>query len=139
MLKLRRSSVTVPENQDTMQPTHNLGLADQKICTLDAKGEITAQQCEVHVRLMVSLAHTGDYHKFLLDLQETSYTGSVVSQYIMAYERAELLGVGRAWKIALLVEPSDHSRDFQTVVAQNAGYNLKQFHSRNQALGWLCE
>ena len=84
-----------------MPPTHNLGLADQKICTLDAKDEITSQQCEVHVRLMVALAHKGDYHKFLLDLQETSYTGSVVSQYIMAYERAELLGVGRAWKIAL--------------------------------------
>jgi hypothetical protein len=122
-----------------MQPTSTTTVNGVKICTFNAVGHITPPQCEEHVRQMVDCAQDRDCCRFLLDLQESTYVGSLASQYNMAYERAGALGLRQSWKIALLVSSADFSHDFQAVTAQNAGYDLKQFNHRETALAWLCE
>lgn len=72
-----------------------------------------------------------------IDLRNTKSNSSVFDKYSFAYKKAEMAGLSRSWRIALLKEEKDTSPDFLETVMLNAGYQFKIFTNEQFALDWL--
>ncbi len=73
----------------------------------------------------------------LLDMRGTTSASSATDKYEFAYKKADVLGVSRRWKIALLRDAGEDSWDFTATVMTNAGYNFQLFEDERKAVDWL--
>jgi hypothetical protein len=78
--------------------------------------------------------------RFLMDLTDSRNVESVTSKYIFAYsDMKNTPGINRNARVALLVNPDDHSHDFILTVAQNSGLNTTMFRDRQAAIEHLLK
>ncbi len=75
--------------------------------------------------------------RVVIDIRNTKSASSIVDKYFYAYKSAELSGLSRSWRIALLKEANDKSADFLETVMINAGYQFKIFTNEKFASDWL--
>jgi len=77
-------------------------------------------------------------HSVLCDLTESINKGRIFELHNFAYEGVKSLPEERLKiRVAILVAPDDHSRDFLETVLQNSGHHVKIFTDREQALRWV--
>jgi hypothetical protein len=76
--------------------------------------------------------------RFLVDLIESSYEGTILDQYEFTYRKTMTEDqYNRYARIAILVNPDDHSHDFIETVGRNAGFNITIFCDRDAAIQHL--
>lgn len=84
------------------------------------------------------LGRTQDIVCYLVDGTLSRNVAPMSDAYNFAYRSMpEIGGLDPRAKVALLVAPHDHSHDFVETVSQNAGYHVKLFRDRAQALAYL--
>jgi hypothetical protein len=76
--------------------------------------------------------------KFLMDLTNAVNDDSTIDQFNFAHvDMPTTDGLNQYAKVAVLVNPDDHSHDFMETVLRNAGVNIRLFHDREEALAFL--
>ncbi|MGD8911005.1 MAG: hypothetical protein PVF13_07355 [Chromatiales bacterium] len=76
--------------------------------------------------------------KFLMDLTDAVNEDSTIDQYAFAHtDIPRTDGLNYFAKVAVLVDPADHSHDFIETVLRNAGFNVLLFHDRKEAMTFL--
>jgi hypothetical protein len=76
--------------------------------------------------------------KYLMDLTKAVNDDSTINQYNFAHVDIPTAdGLNQFAKIAVLVNPADHSHDFMETVLRNTGVNIRLFHEREEALAFL--
>jgi hypothetical protein len=76
--------------------------------------------------------------RFLLDMTESRNVESVTSKYVFAYEDMQNAPeINRRARVALLVNPDDHSHDFIVTVTRNSGLDVTLFTDRQLAIQHL--
>jgi hypothetical protein len=92
-----------------------------------------AQNIESH-----ELGRQKGINRYLVDLTNSHFAGSIVDHYQFAYEELpKEAAIDLLAKVALLVSPQDHSHDFMETVARNSGINLTIFRDRELAIRHL--
>ena len=75
---------------------------------------------------------------YLADVTRAPNTDSVLDQYNFAYQdMRQNEAVDRTARIAILIDPADHSHDFIETVGRNSGLNMKIFTCRQRAIEFL--
>ncbi len=75
---------------------------------------------------------------YLSDLTECRNTDSVIDNYDFAYSDMPAdPGIDRFARVAVLIDPEDHSHDFVETVARNAGLDVTLFRNRDEAIRHL--
>jgi hypothetical protein len=95
--------------------------------------EIAQQLAKEYVKLITS---TG-IKRILNDVRGVPDAMGILNGYEYAYKDVNTLGLPRDIRAAIVADEDDFSHDFQEIVARNAGYILKVFHSFEQAVDWL--
>jgi hypothetical protein len=76
--------------------------------------------------------------KFLMNLTDAVNDDSTIDQYAFAHTDVPTTdGLNHFAKIAVLVDPADHSHDFMETVLRNTGVNIRLFHEREEAMAFL--
>ena len=95
--------------------------------------EIAQQLAKEYVKLITS---TG-IKRILNDVRGVPDVMGIMDGYEYAYKDVENIGFPRDISAAIVADEGDTSHGFQETVANNAGFNLKVFHSFDQAVNWL--
>jgi len=113
---------------------------DGKYIILKHWGEInreltTQRNLEAH-----ALATKLGINRHLVDLTEAKHVDTVTNTYDFAYkDMRSLPGINKNARVAVLVNPDDHSHDFVATVAMNAGQNVTLFRDREAAIQYLLK
>ena len=78
--------------------------------------------------------------RHLVDLVDAKHVDTVANTYKFAYEDMRFLpGINKNARVAVLVNPDDHSHDFVETVTRNAGQNVTLFRDREAAIQHLLK
>jgi len=77
--------------------------------------------------------------RILNDVRGVSDEMGYVNDYEYTYKDVNTLGLPRDIRAAIVADKGDLTHDFQEIVARNAGYSLKVFHSFEEAVDWLMD
>lgn len=88
---------------------------------------------------MMKIASNKNLKKFLFDMRESSNTQSVFDNYYFAYDDIQTFDFPIDSRSAFLVREGDNSHDFITTTFLNAGYTVKLFITKSEAVKWLVE
>jgi len=66
--------------------------------------------------------------RYLVDLTESRNTDTILRNYTFANQDMQNPGIDKNARMALLVNPKDHSFDFIETVLRNAGNDVTLFH-----------
>ena len=95
--------------------------------------EIAQQLAKEYAKIIDS---TG-IKRILNDVRSSSNDMGTLNNYEYAYSVVNSLCLPRSIRAAIVSSEDDDSHDFQETVARNAGFNVKVFHSIEQAAKWL--
>jgi hypothetical protein len=75
--------------------------------------------------------------RYLYDLRNAPNIESVTSNYEFAYKEMPKSPLDANATVALLADPEDRSHDFVETVMRNAGFNVRLFSEKEEAVAWL--
>lgn len=79
-----------------------------------------------------------DIHLYLMDFVDARNVDGILEQYHFAHSDMQHADeIERSATVAVLVTENDHSHDFVETVLQNAGFQVKLFTDREQAIHYL--
>lgn len=111
---------------------------DRKYIILKIIGNISresAMRCNVEAH---GMGKRLGINRFLTDLTESRNVESTFENYKFAYQdMKQNAEIDRHARVAVLVDPEDHSHDFIETVARNSGLNVTLFRDRKQAMDHL--
>lgn len=104
--------------------------------------------CRVHKPVTVALAmafsqaleaasEASGVDRFLTDVRGVPNVSRLAENYNYAHTDMAELGLRRAVRAAVLADPWDRSHEFVETVSRNAGYNVRVFYDRDEAVTWL--
>jgi hypothetical protein len=73
----------------------------------------------------------------LVDVSSVRNVATVHENFNFANYEANQLDFPRHSRVAILVDPDDHSHNFIETVFQNAGYSCRIFQDEDSAIEWL--
>ncbi len=76
--------------------------------------------------------------RYLVDFTECRNTDTVLRNFTFANQDMQSPGIDQTARMALLVNPNDHSFDFIETLLRNAGNDVTLFHDRQLSL-WHLE
>jgi len=101
---------------------------DGKYIILKVNGTINRQLAlQYYLEAHALGAETG-IDRYLVDLTECRNTDTVLRNYTFATQDMQNPGINQLARMALLVNPNDHSFDFIETVLRNAGNDVTLFH-----------
>ena len=87
----------------------------------------------------VALAEQYGLNHYLFDSRGAPNIEDPFLNYDFAYKEMEGFDFPHNSRSALLVDPDDASHNFMETVFLNAGYQVKLFTDKNEAIAWLNE
>jgi hypothetical protein len=110
----------------------------QQYIILTTHGELTNEKAMKQNLEAHALGKKLGIDRFLVDLTDSTYNGTIIGHYQFAYEemKAEPV-IDVTAKVAAVVSPEDHSHDFFETVARNSGMDFTLFRNREQAIRHL--
>jgi hypothetical protein len=85
------------------------------------------------------IGKNNNINRYLCDLRGAPNIESVSQNYDFAYEGASEAGLSRNARSALLTDPDDNTHNFIETLLRNAGFMVKIFVNREEAVAWLEE
>jgi hypothetical protein len=117
---------------------YEVRLADRGTYVMVRPSETTNWQDIVeHLSEATKISSTHNLRSFLIDVRGVESGFSTLEHYQIAHYEGRKLGFEAGSRIAVLVSPGDHSRDFVKTVVQNAGYSCELFDEESAAEDWL--
>jgi len=111
---------------------------DSKYIVVKMKVDMTRKLAKEVTSQAFTLGRDLGISCYLIDLTESKNQESIVGSYKSAYEDlAHLPWQDSLTRAALLVDPEDHSHDFNETVLINAGLKVKLFRDRELAIPYL--
>ena len=111
---------------------------DGKYVVLKYWGELSRKLSIEHVIEAHALGEKLGITQYLVDLTEARNIDSIPELYEYAYKDTKSAsGLNLNARVALLVDPEDHSHDFVETVLRNAGHNVTLFRDRDSAISHL--
>ena len=109
-----------------------------KYITLKIRGRIDQRTMLERIVDTSELAAKLGLDRFLADFTEAQNAGSISDDYKLAnVDTRNNRSINHYSRVALLVAPEDHSYDFLEIASRNAGWNLRLFRDRQEALKFL--
>jgi hypothetical protein len=109
-----------------------------KYITLKIKGRIDRQAMLERIVETSEVAAKRGLDRFLADFTEAQNAGSIADDYeLINVDTRTNPSINPYSRIALLVAPEEYSYDFFEIASQNAGWNLRLFRDRQEALKFL--
>lgn len=102
-------------------------------------GAMTMKTAQAFGKEMLKLARTKDIKRYLTDVREAPNISTTYDNYKFAYEEMDKLGLQRAHRSAILINPDDSSHNFVETTLKNSGFNVRIFHDEDAAIAWLNE
>jgi hypothetical protein len=94
-------------------------------------GEVTRLQALSMNEESHRIARERGVSRILMDMVEARNIESKIENYFFAYEDMKQSAViDKRIRVAMLVDPTDHSHDFIETVSRNSGLNFSLFTSR---------
>ncbi len=113
---------------------------DGKYIILEIRGDITSKEIVERIQEAHKLGDEMKITRHLMDLTEARNIDSVTKIYKFAYtEIRRSPDVNLNARVAVLVDPDDHSHDFSETVIKNAGQNVTFFRDRDSAIRHLLK
>lgn len=113
---------------------------DGKYIILVVKGEINRQIAIPQNQEAHALGKQKGIQRYLVDLTAARNTDTIPDQYDFAYkDMQQAEGIDRLARVAVLVDPGDHSHDFIETVARNSGQDVRIFKNREAAEAYLAD
>jgi hypothetical protein len=112
--------------------------ADGKYIVMKVTGEITRELAMQENLAAHSLGRELGITRFFVDVTEARNAERVVGNYDFAHgDMRHQQGIDKDVRVAMLVNPEDHSHDFIEIVLRNAGHNVTLFRDRELAMRHL--
>jgi hypothetical protein len=111
---------------------------DGSYIVIKVEGNITRKEAMQQNREAHALGKQLGINRYLVDVTEARNVEPPIENYEFAYNdmhRDEKLDITA--RIAALVDPDDHSHDFVETVSRNAGFDMRLFRDRDEALRYL--
>lgn len=112
---------------------------ENKFVLLTIRGEITSESGMVSNEAAYKLGREKRINKYLVDITQARNVDNIANNYNFAYKDMKNELFDRFSKVAFLVHSEDHSHDFIELVLQNAGYIVKLFRVKEEALEFLLK
>lgn len=113
---------------------------DRKYIVLKHRGEVDGDIAMTRVLEAHTLGAELGILRYLVDLTDARNVDSVTQTYKYAYEDMKTPpGFNLNARVAMLVNPEDHSHDFVETALRNAGHNVTLFRDRDLAIKHLLE
>ena len=100
-------------------------------------GDITSQVALVATEESHALGGKYGIRHYLVDATEAKNFENPFKNYNFAYQDLERANIDRSACVALLTSPEDTSHDFIETLMVNAGYDVKMFKNRENAIQYL--
>jgi len=102
-------------------------------------GEFTAREILAIAVEAHELAERLGIRCQLVDCTKARNVDSASQNYDFAYlDFPSSVALDKRLRVAILVDPDDHSHDFSDIVMRNAGLNVALFRDRGKAIAHLC-
>lgn len=113
---------------------------DGKFISVKVQGIITRVNAMQMNQDVHAFGRLHGLNRYLLDLTESTNSETAFGNYNFAYEDMKApVGIDRNARVAMLVEPEDHSHDFVEIVSRNSGLDVALFRDRESALNYLLQ
>lgn len=113
---------------------------DKTYVTIKVCGNISRNKT---LRQIAELSRLGKYfeiRRYLCDLVDARMVDSLAEQYFFAqYDLRNTPYIDTGARIAVLVDPNDHSHDFMETAVRNAGLDLRLFTDVEDAKAYLLQ
>jgi hypothetical protein len=111
---------------------------DGKYIVTKHEGELTSELVIQRTLEAHALGEKLGVTRHLMDVTAARNIDSVTKSYEFAYnEIGEVPGINMQVRVAVLVDPEDHSHDFIETVTRNAGQDVTLFRDRELAIKHL--
>ena len=111
---------------------------DGKYIVLKYFGDVSRKLSIERVIEAHALGEKLGINSYLVDLTEARNIDSIPDLYEYAYKNTKSVsGLNLNARVAMLVDPDDHSHDFVETVLRNAGHNVVLFRDRESAIKHL--
>lgn len=111
---------------------------DNTYVILRFTGDITRLTVMQHIEQAHTLGERLGTNRFLLDLREATNTDSTTDQYEFVHrDMMQSKDIDVFARVAVLIDPENHSHDFLETVFRNVGFNLRLFNDREDALSFI--
>jgi hypothetical protein len=111
---------------------------DGRYIRIVVQGEIERHHGILLIRKAHALGNQLDIDCYYMDLTNAVNVDSSIDQYQFAnVDVAEAEGVNRDARVAVQVDPADHSHDYIETVCRNVGLNLRLVTSHEEAMAFL--
>lgn len=111
--------------------------ADQRYVYTKITGLVNVASMLECVLAAHQLARQAGVNRHLMDLTDARNYLSTLQNYHFAYNDMNRLDIDRLARIAMLVNPNDHSHDFLETLLRNNGRDVTLFTSREEAERYL--
>ena len=110
---------------------------NQKFLGVKAEGQINIDIARQWSADVEKKSRAMGIQRFLFDVRDAQNVGTVLENYIFAYQDSMKLNLPKSVRSAILVSETDRSHDFVETTFKNAGYNVKIFTDKSSAVKWL--
>jgi hypothetical protein len=119
--------------------TYKISIADnRKYIIIEVHGKLTRENAMTYTLESHKLGAEIGVLRFLVDAVDARNAETVGENYDFAYKDVnETPEIERRARVALLVEPDDHSHDFVETLFINSGHNVRLFRDRQMAIDYL--
>lgn len=100
-------------------------------------GQLNREMAQQLAKEYVKIINSTGIMRILNDVRGVTDKMGILGGYLYAYEDVISIGLSRNIRAAIVSDENDDSHNFQETVANNAGYNVRVFHSIDQAVKWL--
>lgn len=100
-------------------------------------GPMTSDKANKIAQFYVKKIEATGVKLILNNMRDSVYKIDVGQSFIYASKEVKQVGLPLDIRSAILVADGDHSHDFQEVLAQSAGYQVRVFYSYENAIRWL--
>ncbi len=108
-----------------------------KYLIVDVFQAITGELEKNFLKESIEVIKAHNIKNIFVDVSTVQNIARITDNYKFAYDETKRLGHPRDVKIAVFVNPEDHSHDFMETLFKNAGYNCNIFQDKSSAIEWL--
>jgi hypothetical protein len=112
---------------------------EQKYLLIKVTGETNRQLALEYHRAARQRGDELGFQAYLVDLTESRNTDTALRHYKFVTHDFQAVGLHPAARIALLVDPFDHSHDFLEILLKHAGIEASLFQERDLAIHYLTQ
>lgn len=112
---------------------------DGKYIIMKVTGDIDSNTAMANNIEAHSLGKKLGINRYLVDFTKSRNVEPIADSYKFAYEDMKTPLIDKSARVAVIIDPKDHSHDFIETVLQNSGHSIKLFTDKKLAKKYLLK